>query len=106
MKAHYYYILITLSLGLIACRQGEVSHIMVEFIPISLTGRALTTNSISMLTALLMMSMTNHIIMSLRLLPMAGTKGSMVAMLHPNQSMKFFQRTDRGVSSTPSLFLP
>ena len=37
----------------------KARHIVVEFIPMSLTGRASTTNSISMLTALLMMSMTS-----------------------------------------------
>jgi hypothetical protein len=42
----------------------------------------------------------NHIIMSLLLLAIIGTIGSVVAMLHPIQSMKFYQRTARGDSNT------
>jgi len=40
----------------------------------------------------------NHIIMSLLLLAIIGTIGPVVAMLHPIQSMKFYQRTARGDS--------
>jgi len=42
----------------------------------------------------------NHIVMSLLLLAIIGTIGSVVAMLHPIQSMKFYQRTARGDSKT------
>ncbi len=42
----------------------------------------------------------NHIIMSLLLLAIIGSMGPIVAMLHPIQTMKFFQRTARGDSST------
>ena len=42
----------------------------------------------------------NHIIMSLLLLAIVGTIGPVVAMLHPIQSMKFYQRTARGDSKT------
>jgi hypothetical protein len=42
----------------------------------------------------------NHIIMSLLLLAIIGTIGPVVAMLHPIQSMKFYQRTARGDSKT------
>jgi hypothetical protein len=41
----------------------------------------------------------NHIIMSLLLLAIVGTIGP-VAMLHPIQSMKFYQRTAHGDSKT------
>ncbi len=37
----------------------------------------------------------NHIIMSLLLLAIVGSMGTVVAMLHPIQSMKFYQRTVR-----------
>jgi hypothetical protein len=42
----------------------------------------------------------NHIIMSLLLLAIVGTIGPVVAMLHPIQSMKFYQRTALGDSKT------
>ena len=42
----------------------------------------------------------NHIIMSLLLLVIIGTISPVVAMLHPIQSMKFYQRTARGDSKT------
>jgi hypothetical protein len=42
----------------------------------------------------------NHIIMSFFLLAMVGTMGPIVAMLHPIQGMKFYQRTARGDSTT------
>jgi hypothetical protein len=42
----------------------------------------------------------NHIIMSLLLLAIVGTIGPVVAMLHPIQSMKFYQRTAHGNSKT------
>jgi hypothetical protein len=42
----------------------------------------------------------NHIIMSLLLLAIIGTLGPVVAMLHPIQTMKFYQRTARGDSKT------
>ncbi len=42
----------------------------------------------------------NHIIMSLLLLAIIGTIGLVVAMLHPIQSMKFYQRTARDDSKT------
>ncbi len=42
----------------------------------------------------------NHIIMSLLLLAIVGSIGSIVAMLFPIQTMKFFQRTARGDSNT------
>jgi len=42
----------------------------------------------------------NHSIMSLLLLAIIGTIGSVVAMLHPIQSMKFYQRTARVDSKT------
>ena len=42
----------------------------------------------------------NHIIMSLLLLAIVGTIGPVVAMLHPIQTMKFYQRTARGDSKT------
>ena len=42
----------------------------------------------------------NHIIMSLLLLAIIGTIDPVVAMLHPIQSMKFYQRTARGDSKT------
>ncbi len=42
----------------------------------------------------------NHIIMSLLLLAIVGSIGSVVAMLFPIQTMKFFQRTARGDSTT------
>ena len=42
----------------------------------------------------------NHIIMSLLLLAIIGTIGPVVAMLHPIQSMKFYQWTARGDSKT------
>jgi hypothetical protein len=42
----------------------------------------------------------NHIIMSLLLLTIVGTIGPVVAMLHPIQTMKFYQRTARGDSKT------
>ena len=42
----------------------------------------------------------NHIIMSLLLLAIIGTIGPVIAMLHPIQSMKFYQRTARGNSKT------
>ena len=42
----------------------------------------------------------NHIIMSLLLLAIIGTIGPVVAMLHPIQSMKFYQRTAQGDSKT------
>jgi hypothetical protein len=42
----------------------------------------------------------NHIVMSLLLLAIVGTIGPVVAMLHPIQSMKFYQRTARGDSKT------
>jgi hypothetical protein len=41
----------------------------------------------------------NHIIMSLLLLAIVGSIGSVVAMLFPIQTMKFFQRTARGDSN-------
>jgi hypothetical protein len=41
----------------------------------------------------------NYIIMSLLLLAIIGSVGPIVAMLHPIQTMKFFQRTARGDSS-------
>jgi hypothetical protein len=42
----------------------------------------------------------NHIIMLFFLLAMVGTIGPIVAMLHPIQAMKFYQRTARGDSTT------
>jgi hypothetical protein len=42
----------------------------------------------------------NHIIMSLLLLAIIGTIGPVIAMLHPIQSMKFYQRTAQGDSKT------
>ena len=42
----------------------------------------------------------NHIVMSLLLLAIVGTIGPVVAMLHPIQTMKFYQRTARGNSKT------
>jgi hypothetical protein len=42
----------------------------------------------------------NHIIMSLLLLAIIGSMGPVVAMLHPIQTMKFFQRTARGDLTT------
>jgi hypothetical protein len=42
----------------------------------------------------------NHIIMSLLLLAIIGSMGPVVAMLHPIQTMKFFQQTARGDSTT------
>jgi hypothetical protein len=42
----------------------------------------------------------NHIIMSLLLLAIIGCIGNIVAMLHPIQTMKFFQRTAQGDSTT------
>jgi hypothetical protein len=42
---------------------------------------------------------TNHIIMSLLLFTIIGSMGSVVAMLHIIQTMKFFQRTARGDST-------
>jgi hypothetical protein len=42
----------------------------------------------------------NHIIMLFFLLAMVGTMGHIVAMLHPIQAMKFYQRTARGDSTT------
>jgi len=42
----------------------------------------------------------NHIVMSLLLLAIIGTVGPVVAMLHPIQTMKFYQRTARGDSKT------
>ncbi len=42
----------------------------------------------------------NHIVMSLLLLAIVGSIGSVVAMLFPVQTMKFFQRTARGDSTT------
>jgi hypothetical protein len=42
----------------------------------------------------------NHIIMSLLLLAIIGCIGNIVAMLHPIQTMKFFQRTAGGDSTT------
>jgi hypothetical protein len=42
----------------------------------------------------------NHIVMSLLLLAIVGSIGSVVAMLFPIQTMKFFQRTARGDSTT------
>jgi hypothetical protein len=42
----------------------------------------------------------NHIVMLLLLLAFVGTIGSVVAMLFPIQTMKFFQRTARGNSTT------
>jgi hypothetical protein len=39
----------------------------------------------------------NHIIMSLLLLAIVGTMGNVFAMLHPIQTIKFFQRTARGI---------
>ena len=42
----------------------------------------------------------NHIIMSLLLMAIVGSVGSVVAMLSPIQTMKFFQRTARGDSTT------
>jgi hypothetical protein len=41
-----------------------------------------------------------HIVMSFLLLAMVGTMGPIVAMLHPIQAMKFYQRTARGESTT------
>ncbi len=41
----------------------------------------------------------NHIIMSLLLLAIGGSIGPVVAMLHPIQTVKFFQRTARGDST-------
>jgi hypothetical protein len=43
---------------------------------------------------------TNHIIMLFFLLAMVGTMGPIIAMLHPIQAMKFYQRTARGDSTT------
>ena len=42
----------------------------------------------------------NHIIMSLLLLSLVGVGGLVTALLHPIQSMKFYQRTAYGDSST------
>ncbi len=42
----------------------------------------------------------NPIIMSLLLLAIVGSMGPVVAMLHPIQSMKFYQRTSCGDSKT------
>jgi hypothetical protein len=42
----------------------------------------------------------NHIVMSLLLMAIVGSVGSIVAMLYPIETMKFFQRTARGDSST------
>ncbi len=42
----------------------------------------------------------NHIIMSILLLAIVGSIGSIMAMLFPIQTMKFFQRTARGDSNT------
>jgi hypothetical protein len=42
----------------------------------------------------------NHIIMSLLLLAIVGSIGSIMAMLFPIQTMKFFQKTARGDSNT------
>jgi hypothetical protein len=42
----------------------------------------------------------NNIVMSLLLLAIVGSIGSVVAMLFPIQTMKFFQRTARGNSTT------
>ncbi len=42
----------------------------------------------------------NHIIMLLFLLAIGGCIGNIVVMLHPIQTMKFFQRTARGDSTT------
>jgi hypothetical protein len=42
----------------------------------------------------------NHIIMSLLLFAIIGFMGPVVAMLHPIQTMKFFQRTASGDSTT------
>ncbi len=42
----------------------------------------------------------NHIIMSVLLLAIVGTIGNVIAMLHPIQTMKFFQRTAQGDSTT------
>ncbi len=42
----------------------------------------------------------NHIIMSLLLLAIVGSMGPVVAMLNPIQTMKFFQSTARGDSTT------
>ncbi len=42
----------------------------------------------------------NHIVMSLLLLAIVGSIGSVVAMLFPIQTMKFIQRTARGNSNT------
>jgi hypothetical protein len=42
----------------------------------------------------------NHIIMSLLLLANIGSMGPVVAMLHPIQTIKFFQRTARGDLTT------
>ncbi len=42
----------------------------------------------------------NHIIMPLLLLAIVGTIGNIVAMLHPSQTIKFFQRTAQGDSTT------
>jgi hypothetical protein len=42
----------------------------------------------------------NHIIMSLLLLAIIGSMGPVVAMLHPIQTVKFFQRTARGDLTT------
>jgi hypothetical protein len=42
----------------------------------------------------------NHIVMLLLLLAIVGSIGSVVAMLLPIQTMKFFQRTTRGNSTT------
>ncbi len=42
----------------------------------------------------------NHIILLFFLLAMVGTMGPIIAMLHPIQAMKFYQRTARGDSTT------
>ena len=42
----------------------------------------------------------NHIVMSLLLMAIVGSVGSVAAMLSPIQTMKFFQRTARGDSTT------
>jgi hypothetical protein len=42
----------------------------------------------------------NHIIMSLLLLAIVGSIGSVVAMLFPIQTIKYFQRMTRGDSTT------
>jgi hypothetical protein len=42
----------------------------------------------------------NHIVMSLLLMAIVGSVGTVAAMLSPIQSMKFFQRTARGDSTT------